>query len=112
MSYESEHRNLLALAIEVGEQEVQAFTASRGPWYGFNGRYVYLVTGESLWRSRTGLRGTVGGEPAVKRWPLADCHAKLKGDRAIVLTTSDGTSTMTLASSAQTRAVATLLTHG
>ena len=83
MSFESEHRNLVELAIEVGEQEVQAFTASRGPWYGFNGRYVYLVTGESLWRSRSGLRSTVGGEPSVKRWPLVSCHATLKGDRAM-----------------------------
>lgn len=112
VSFESEHVNLVALATEIGEREIRVFAASEGPWFGFNGRYIYLVTNQSLWRSRAGLRSLVGGEPSVTRFPLADCSAELKGDRTIVMTTSDGTSTVALATSADARAVAALLTRG
>lgn len=111
VSIESQHRKLAVLAREAGEQEVRGFAASHGPWFGFNGVYIYLVTGESLWRSRSGLRGLVGGEPSVKRWSVSDCVADLEGDRVIVLSTAEGTSTMRLTSAAEARAVAATLPH-
>lgn len=110
VSIESEHRHLVALAQDAGEQEVRRFAASHGPSFGFNGVYSYLVTGQSLWRARSGLRTLVGGEESVMRWSLGDCAANLKGDRGIVLTTVEGSWTITLQSGAEARAVATALT--
>lgn len=109
VSVESEYRNLISLAQEAQEQEVHRFAASRGPWYGFNGVYVFLVTAQSLWRSRSGLRSVVGGEPSVERWALDACTALQTGERGIELSTPEGSFTMRLASAAETRAVSALL---
>jgi len=45
----AQHRCLVALAAESGEQEICSFAGlSRGSWYGFNGVYGYLVV-TSIW---------------------------------------------------------------
>lgn len=101
----SQGRQLIALAAESGEREVMTFAGSRGPYFGFNGIYVYLISDRSLWRSRSGLRTLLGGQPSVKRWALADCHAKVKDGRGLVLVTPEGESTVSLASAAEANQV-------
>lgn len=107
VSLQNEHGDLLAHARRAGEQDVQSFTASHGPRYGFNGVYVYLVTTDSLWRSPLAL-ALPGEAPAAIRWPLSECAIDVHG-RHPVLFTPDGPVSLTLASEAETLAVADLL---
>ena len=90
------------------EHAAESFSASQGPWYGFNGVYRYVVTKNSLWQARGS--GRIGSrKPDVRQWPITACQAVVRDDRRLLLSTPDGTVRLTFRSGAEARSAAAAL---
>lgn len=100
----SPRRCLEACVRSSGDSPAAWFSASRGPWYGFNGTETFALTARSLWRARWTIAALFTSRAQCDRWDLGECDLAATEHRTRVrLRCPDGDCVLRFASEGQAR---------